>query len=102
MESFENKYDNFLSMSNGFKIVKLYNKYGVLNENDDEICAIKYDLIAYFDGYFSIFIYPNKYGLMNIDGVEVVACVYPSETFNDIEEKYRLKLSRIAKLKTII
>jgi hypothetical protein len=102
------KFGQELTLPNNFKIVAIDFKWGVLNENNELICPLKYYAIEYQFDYFIVMILningleKAKFGIMNMEGVEVIACVHPVENFDDIVKKYKLKLLRIAKLKTIV
>ena len=72
------KYDYICDFNEyGVTIVKLNNKYGLINTNGEEIVSCKYDKIHSFNehGIAKVKL-NNKYGLINTNGEEIVPCKY--------------------------
>lgn len=77
-------------------------KYGFVDNNSKKICEIKYDFVFNFWNGFAEVEIAGKYGYIDENGIEVVPCVYSITYAEILLEKYKLKLLRIQKLKTII
>jgi hypothetical protein len=73
-------YDFIDDYYNGVARVKLNNKYGIINENGNEICEIKYDYCYNFnfDHNFAKVKLNNKYGYIDINGNEICEIKYDS------------------------
>lgn len=74
------KYDSvdFEGFVNGYEIVWLNGKSGFINENYEEICPIKYDVLFPFRNldYPTRCQFHGKYGLINKNGIEICPIKY--------------------------
>lgn len=100
------KYFHFV---NGFAIVKNI-KYGIINKNYEEICDCKYSWIGEFINNYALVsilnfekpAYREFFGVIDRTGVEVIKCIYSYNKATEMLIKYKIKQSRIKKLKIFV
>jgi len=72
------EYDQVLNFIRGFALVKLNNKWGIINENGKEIIPPKYDDVNVFSNGFAQVKLNNKWGFVDINGREITDIKYDS------------------------
>jgi hypothetical protein len=109
------KYIKIYSDHDGYKRVIINDKWGFIDINGNEICKCKYDWVNNFcNGYALVYLKPY-YGYINVNGIEIISKIYDNTSLDDVDanlefakllddilEKYKLKLKRFQKLKTIV
>jgi hypothetical protein len=76
------KYDSVSSFNDGLAIVKLKNKYGVINVNHTIIVDFKYNYISNFKNGFARVGINNKWGFIDINGNEICELIYDAVSAN--------------------
>lgn len=86
----------------GFARVRLNSKWGFIDQNNKELCEIKYNNVGIFDNGFAKFELNNKYGFINEQGIEIIKPVYKYYEADKILNNYIKNQERNLKLNELV
>jgi hypothetical protein len=88
---------------NGYALIKFNDKFGILNDENIQICEIKYETIWYDKDIDLFLVRLNiKYGFIDTSGNLVIEIKYAFDEINNILKQYLKNKERNLKLNKLV